>query len=134
MRELAEFEGYSERFAVTEADLVSRGLHARADRQFSAWVADDGGLQGYAVVYVVPFTFDLRPTVVLKELFVASNARQRGLGRQLLATVIDYAKSIGARLVRWQVLPSNGDAKRFYASLGGAFDAHWENWQLELPA
>jgi hypothetical protein len=34
--------------------------------------------------------------------------------------------------LRWQVLPTNEGARRFYAGFGGKIDADWDNWVLEL--
>ena len=133
MRSLAEFEGYADRFAVTEGDLIERGLSGKRDAQFVAWVLEaDGLVRGYAVVYVIPFTFDLRPTVVLKELFVESAARRLGCGHDLFAQVIRYAQSINARLLRWQVLPGNEAAKRFYVRYGGRAEIDWESWMRDV--
>ena len=127
------FEGYADRFAVTESDLIQRGLSPSSDAQFIAWVAEqDVTLLGYAVIYVIPFTFDLRPTVVLKELFVSQSVRESGYGKELFAAVIDYARGIDARLVRWQVLPSNEKAKGFYRRQGGEIDVGWESWVLDV--
>ena len=133
MRKLAEFEGYSDRFAVTETDLIKRGLVAKDRAEFTAWVVDDSGvLLGYAVVYSVPFTFDLRPTVVLKELFIEEGVRGRRYGDELFTAVLRYMQSINARLLRWQVLSSNESAKRFYRGHDGHCDTDWESWVLEL--
>ena len=64
MRQPGEFEGYADRFAVSESELIDRGL--REEDEFTAWMAEVGGaLQTYAIAYVVPFTVDLRPTVLL---------------------------------------------------------------------
>jgi GNAT superfamily N-acetyltransferase len=133
MRQLADFEGYADRFAVTESDLLERGLNNLTHPQFVAWVVERGGkLIGYAVTYVIPFTFDLRPTVVLKELFVCDSAREGGYGRELFASVINYAQSINARLLRWQVLPTNERAKGFYRRQGGELDTAWESWEMDV--
>ncbi|HET9396074.1 MAG TPA: hypothetical protein VFO36_08455, partial [Nitrospiraceae bacterium] len=72
MQQLATFEGYGDRFRVTEADLLQRGLCAAdlgRQPQFTAIVAQTTAeeLAGYAVVYEIPFTYDLAPTLVLKE-------------------------------------------------------------------
>jgi GNAT superfamily N-acetyltransferase len=132
MRKLAAFEGYLDRFVVNESDLIERGFLNRVP-EFTAWVAEmDARLQGYALVYSIPFTFDLRPTVVLKELFVDESARGHHCGRELFQAVTGYARSINARLLRWQVLPSNEAAKKFYRQLGGESDSSWESWVLEL--
>jgi len=133
MRRLAKFEGYLDRFTVTESDLIERGLAESGDAQFTAWVAEGNGLlQGYAVAYLIPFTFDLRPTVVLKELFVDEAVRGQGCGDRLFSAVVEHGRSVNAGLLRWQVLPGNDAAKRFYRSLGGCEDEAWESWELRL--
>ncbi|HEY6642245.1 GNAT family N-acetyltransferase [Povalibacter sp.] len=134
MHGLAEFEGYRDRFAVTEADLLERGFNRERDPQFHVFVAADANenLCGYALTYFIPFTFDLRPTLVLKEFFVAADQRGEGVGHKLFRAVLDHGRQAGVRLLRWQVLPSNEGAKRFYASFGGTIDADWDNWVLPI--
>jgi GNAT superfamily N-acetyltransferase len=132
MERLAEFEGYKADFRVTTQELLARGLAASQGQEFRALVADcaAGGLCGYAVVQEIPFTFDLRPTLVLKELFVAAADRSRGVGTALMEAVIAYARRRGCGRLRWLVLPGNDAAKRFYERFGGATDSAWENWVL----
>lgn len=133
MRGLAQFEGYDDRFAVTVDALLERGFSPQRPPEFLAWVAEvDGKLLGYAVIYVIPFTFDLRPTLVLKELFIDSAARGRNFGHGLMQAVIEHGRSVNARLIRWQVLPSNEPAKNFYRQQKACADADWENWFLDL--
>lgn len=132
MERLAEFEGYKADFRVTTKELLARGLAASQGQEFLAFVADcaAGGLSGHAVVQEIPFTFDLRPTLVLKELFVAAADRSRGVGTALMEAVIAYARRRGCGQLRWLVLPGNDAAKGFYERFGGAIDSAWENWVL----
>ncbi len=136
MRALALCEGYLAQFRVTEADLLERGLDARAGTttaQFCAFVAEHGaGLLGYALVYTIPFTFDLRPTLVLKELYVRADTRGAGCGRALMQAVLAYARASGCARLKWDVLPDNARAQGFYRSLGGAPDSGWENWLMPI--
>jgi GNAT superfamily N-acetyltransferase len=133
MRGLAQFEGYDDRFAVTVDALLERGFSPQRPPEFIAWVAElDGALVGYALIYVIPFTFDLRPTLVLKELFIDTAARGRKFGHGLMAAVIEHGRSLNARLIRWQVLPDNEPAKRFYRQFAAQLDGAWENWLLQL--
>jgi GNAT superfamily N-acetyltransferase len=135
MQGLARFEGYHERFAVTVEALLERGFSPDRPPEFTAWVAElDRALVGYAVIYVIPYTFDLRPTVVLKELFVEERARGRNFGDGLINAVLEHARTLNARLIRWQVLPDNAAAKNFYRRQGGAVDVDWENWYIDLDA
>jgi ribosomal protein S18 acetylase RimI-like enzyme/ketosteroid isomerase-like protein len=134
MRQLAVFEGYVGQFKVTEMDLLARGLAHKSTAQFTAIVAqsDLGELWGYAVVYAIPFTFDLAPTLVIKELLVAESARGAGVGNSLMEFVVAHARESHCRLVKWDVLPSNTAAKAFYTKWGGAQNAAWENWMLSV--
>lgn len=100
MHALAVFEGYDADFRVGEADLLARGLTpGGAPPQFTALVAegDRGALCGHAVLLVTPFTYDLRPTAVLKELCVDAAHRGRGVGEALLAAVQAEAGATGGR-------------------------------------
>lgn len=133
MLQLAEVEGYSEEFVVTRDDLLRLGLRHGDEQSFHCLVAEaDRDLVAYALTYVIPFTYDLRPTVVLKELFVRSEYRSRGIGNRLFSAVVAQARTSSARLLRWQVLPSNSAAKEFYLHRGGKPDRHWESWELDL--
>jgi GNAT superfamily N-acetyltransferase len=132
MRQLAAFERYIDRFRVMEQDVIAHGL-GDAPR-FGAFVAEHGSdIIGIAVHYQVPWTFDLRPVVTLKELFVAEEARGLGVGKALFRRVAAYASDIGATRVAWTVLPDNAAAKHFYTSAGGAPETAWEHWTLPLP-
>jgi GNAT superfamily N-acetyltransferase len=131
MRELAIFEGYIDAFAVTPEDILAHGFGAAPS--FGVLVATaDETIAGIAVHYRIPWTFDLRPVVVLKELFVAEAFRGRGVGGALFAQLRAYAAVIGASALRWTVLPGNDAARRFYAGQGGERDAAWEHWNLPI--
>jgi diamine N-acetyltransferase len=130
MAELADFEGYLEEFTVTPDELLRRGFPTSGAPQFEATVAErsDGSLAAYAVTYVVPYTYNLKPTLVLKELFVRPVDRSRGVGESLFATVRARAAREGCGFVKWAVLITNARAKRFYRRCGGSPDDKWEYW------
>lgn len=130
MRELARFEGYLDQFRVSENDLLERGLGDDSRQEFTAFVAESGNraLLGHAVVHTVPFTFDLRPTLVLKELYVDGGTRGVGIGQALMAAVMAEGKTQGCARLKWDVLPGNLRAQAFYRSLGGAPDTRWQGW------
>jgi GNAT superfamily N-acetyltransferase len=130
---LAEFEGYTDEFAVSEADLAAHGFGDAPS--FRAFVADDGGpeLLGMVVCYVIPWTFDLKSTLVLKELFEDAPACGRGVGQALFAKVVDEGVRIGASRTNWTVRPSNAPAMAFYRQAGGQPDARWQSWTRPLP-
>ncbi|QUL37626.1 N-acetyltransferase [Erythrobacter sp. JK5] len=133
MRSLAEFEGYLDAFEVDEVAILRAGFDT--DRPtFDAFVAVASATNrviGMAVTYVIPWTYDLRPTLVLKELFVLPEARGAGVGAKLMREVARHALAIEARRIGWTVIPSNSAAKSFYASLGARPETEWEPWILE---
>lgn len=133
MRALAAFEGYLPRFRVTARDLHVRAFGPGAQCGIVVAHEADGRLAGYAVWLVQAFTYDLRPNLTLKELFVDPAYRKRGVAADLLAAVRREAERIGAGHVAWLVLPANDAAKRLYRRFGGAPDPDWEHWRLALP-
>lgn len=133
MRELARFEGYLDDFRVTEEELLSRAFGPQPHCHILVVQGKvPGTLGGYAVWLVTPFTYDLRPTVTLKELYVAREQRGQGAARALLNRLHADARSIGAGRIQWLVLPSNEPAKHLYRTFGGDIDTYWEHWQLGL--
>jgi ribosomal protein S18 acetylase RimI-like enzyme/ketosteroid isomerase-like protein len=141
MKRLAAVGGYADRFKVNEHDLLERGLapasSLRATAQFTAIVAADrdaasSALNGYALVYEIPFTFDLRPTLVIKELYVDEHVRASGIGKALMRAVVEHAKTRSCGRLKWDVLPSNDRAKTFYRSVGGHRVLDWEAWRKDL--
>jgi GNAT superfamily N-acetyltransferase len=70
--------------------------------------------------------------LILKELFVSQDRRGQGVGTALMSAVLDYARARGCGRLRWDVLPGNEAAKRFYRRFGGGRDSAWENWVLAL--
>ena len=131
MRGLARFEEYIDDFAVTRESVLEHGFGD--DRLFTAFVAEgDDGLVGMAVVYTIPWTYTLRPKVVLKELYVVEAARGTGAGKALMAAVTAHAKSIDAAELIWTVMDGNRAAEGFYRSLGAVPDRKWNNWSLNL--
>ena len=131
MRGLARFEEYIDDFAVTRGSVLEHGFGD--ERLFTAFVAEQGeDLVGMAVVYTIPWTYTLRPKVVLKELFVEEAARNAGAGKALMAAVVSHARSIGAAELIWTVMDGNRAAEGFYRSLGASPDHKWHNWSLNL--
>lgn len=132
MRGLAVFEGYIDDFRVTEADLVAHGLGPSP--RFGVFVAVLAGkVVGIAVHYLIPWTYDLKPVVVLKELFVVEEARGLGAGEALFQRLVRYARDIGTSKIGWTVLDGNEKAMRFYRRQGAAADTVWRPWFVRVP-
>ncbi len=133
MRGLAAFEGYLDDFRVSETDLIEQGLSSQP--AFTAWVCQEAGsdeLSGMAVTYTIPWTYDLLPTLVMKELFVKPAFRGTGVGVMLIQQVIRQAKEMGAPRIRWTVLHDNAAAAAFYQNMGAEHDQQWHNWGIDF--
>ena len=137
MRRLAEFEGYDSAFAVTEETVLLQGF-TREPPDFYAFVADTPdattGLLGMLVYYLIPFTFRARPTLFIKELYVAESARGLGVGEALMRAVARAAVAHDCAAIKWQVADWNTSARRFYERLGARPDPVWVDYALSESA
>ncbi len=133
MRELAAFEGYLADFAVDAQALRERAFGPGA--QCQVFVADSAGvLCGYAVALLIPFTYDLRPTCLLKELYLQPGHRSQGLGQRLLSSVACWARAQDAGRMKWDVLAGNDRAQSFYQRLGGRPVSKWLAYEMDQSA
>lgn len=131
MEQLAIFEGYIDDFKVTEQYLEKHGLGDRP--QFYVLVAEHNGkLVGYACYYLIPFTYHLKPKMILKELFIKDIARGLGLGGKLFEALKSEASKHKCALIEWTVLPENEPAQKFYTNHGGRHDSKWQIWSTSL--
>ena len=137
MRRLAEFEGYDAEFAVTEKTLLAQGF-TREPPDFYALVAKDSekapGLLGMLVYYIIPFTFRARPTLFIKELYVAESGRGLGIGEALMRAAAKAAVALDCAAIKWQVAEWNTSARQFYERLGGRPDHVWVDYALSETA
>lgn len=133
MTELARFENYIHRFAVTEEVVLESGF-VKDPPDFVALVAESdetGDLIGMAVTYRIPYTSYARPMLVLKELYVVEQARSAGVGAALMREVARLAIEQNCVAVRWQVAPWNDPGIRFYERLGAVEDTDWLDYYFD---
>jgi len=129
MRALAEFEHYIDDFDMDAQTLESWGLGR--DPGFFIFVAvENSTLLAYAAAYTIPYTYDRKLTVVLKEMYANPEARGTGAAHAVMQAVIDHARSTGAARLHWLVLPDNQRAKSFYEKFGGQPDKSFEPWHI----
>jgi GNAT superfamily N-acetyltransferase len=137
MRRLAEFEHYDANFAVTAETLLAQGFE-RDPPDFHALVAEDpdaaGGLLGMLVYFYIPFTFRARPTLYIKELYVAESGRGQGIGEALMRAAAGEALAHGCATIKWQVAEWNTHARAFYERLGATADHVWVDYALSEAA
>jgi GNAT superfamily N-acetyltransferase len=134
MKGLAHFERYIDVFAVTEDHLLEQGFR-RTPPDFHCFVAEEAGeLVGMVVYYFIPFTAIARPTLFIKELFVAPAGRGKGTGRLLMKAVAEVAVRKGCGAIKWQVAPWNKDGIRFYEQLGAKANPDWVDFGMSQEA
>jgi len=130
MRELADFEKYSNDFAITEEVLREQGFR-RSPPDFHCLIAEERStLVGFLVYYLVPFTYRAKPNLIVKELYIADRHRSRGIGRQLMKAVAREAQEAGCGVVKWWVARWNKRGMEFYKRLGATTDNEWHEFQL----
>jgi GNAT superfamily N-acetyltransferase len=87
--------------------------------KFEAWLAElDGEAVGYALV--VPAAYETgyaKAGVYLQDLFVAAEARRRGVGRALVAAVAADTRRRGLEFVWWASRAWNTGAHAFFRTL-----------------
>jgi GNAT superfamily N-acetyltransferase len=99
-------------------EAVRRDGFAEAPK-FEAWVAEVNGQPvGYALV--VPAAYETsyaKAGVYVQDVFVAPEARQRGVGRALMAAVAADARRRGLEFVWWVSRAWNTEAHAFFRTL-----------------
>jgi GNAT superfamily N-acetyltransferase len=133
MRSLAEFESYISEFRVDEKSLLIRAFGSHPECHIFVAECTDA-IVGYAVGLIVPFTYDLKSTVVLKELFVDPGYRGKGAGSALFRHVAAWALSQGSGRLKWDVLTGNHNAEAFYMKQGGRPDNKWTPYVMDEEA
>lgn len=83
---------------------------ARDDRFYM--VADHGGVQAYAGLWIVP------PDADVQTIAVAPDMSGRGLGSQLLDHLLGHARDSGCRRVQLEVKADNAGAIHLYRRAG----------------
>jgi len=133
MRQLAVFECYIEDFNVSIDDLIKHGFSKQHPSTYKAIVAEvEGELLGYLVYYLIPFTYDLKPTLFIKELYVSEQSRGLGVGKGLMRFTINEAENKKCGRMKWDVLSDNINAQKFYQSFGALYDDRWQGYVLKL--
>jgi len=124
MRSLAEFERYINEFAVDEESLLSRAFGKHPECSIFVSESRDG-IIGYAVIIAIPFTYDLKTTMIIKEFFVVTEHRGGGVGSNLFRHIAAWALAKGAGRLKWDVMAGNINAEKFYQKHGAGPDNKW---------
>lgn len=121
--------------SVTAARVMRHLDMCLSDDSHSLHVAADaaGGILAYAAIHWLPYLILGGPEGYLSELFVAPEARDRGLGTALLDTIVEEAKARGcARLMLEAVRTRESYARGFYTKRGWIEREDMANLVFEL--
>ena len=133
IRALAEYERLTHEVHATEADVARwiLGPGRRAEALVAEW---DGSPVGFAVWFYSFSTFLARPSLYVEDVFVAPEARGRGVGRAVFAHLARRALAEGCGRMEWSVLDWNAPSIAFYRTLGARPREGWTLQQLTGPA
>src|SRR4029077_5547709 len=92
---------------------------------------ESGAILGYTCLYWHFSSLRAVETVLMNDLFVAPEARGRGVGRALIAATAQVARERGAAWVEWSTAPDNHTAQRLYDSLTDE-KSTWLSYELEV--
>jgi GNAT superfamily N-acetyltransferase len=108
-----EFAPIDVRIAEIKANLfdASSGIHVLLAR-------DTGQIAGLASYSFLWPAVGISRSIYLKELYVSSSHRRRGLGRKLMEALTAIAVDRGCSRLEWTTDRDNADARAFYAELG----------------
>ncbi len=126
--ELALFEKAPEEVTVTLAEFEDAGFGKQPI--WKAFVAEvDGFIVGFALYYIRYSTWK-GCRMYLEDLIITEAYRSRGIGMQLIKTLVKEALEKGFSGMLWQVLDWNEPAIGFYKKLNASFDGSWINVSL----
>jgi GNAT superfamily N-acetyltransferase len=133
IRELADYERALDSAQATEADLQAT-LFGDAPAAYCHVADVDGEVVGFALWFLNFSTWVGTHGIYLEDLYVRPSARGTGLGRALLARLVEIARERGYGRVEWSVLNWNVDAQGFYRSIGAVPMDGWTVWRLDGDA
>ena len=131
IQELATYERAPDAVTNTLADMERDGFGPNPIFSFFVLENEVGAIVGLALFYTAYSTWKGR-MLYLEDLVVTEAARRGGHGQQLFEAVVQEARAVGAKRLKWQVLEWNELAINFYKKLGATLDPEWLNGHLAL--
>ena len=108
-----------------------RFLAPSEDGELLAARDESGRILGYACLYWHFSSLAAVETVLMNDLFVAPEARGRGVGRALIEASRDVARRRGAAWLEWATAPDNHTAQRLYDSMTSE-KSTWLEYELDV--
>ena len=131
--ELAQFEELMELVKSTPESISD--LLFGENKVADALIAEyNGKTAGLALFYKTISTFAGKKGIYLEDLYVKSEFRGFGVGKNLLRELARIAKATDCCRLDWAVLDWNTKAKSFYEGIGAKRIAEWELYRMEEKA
>lgn len=96
------------------------------------FAVDNGKPLGFTQLYPVFSSTHCRPLWILNDLYVAPEARRRGVARMLMDQARDHAVETGACGIQLETAHTNSNAQRLYESLGYQMDKEYRVYALRI--
>lgn len=93
---------------------------------------EQGKPLGFTQLYPVFSSTHCRPLWILNDLYVAPEARRKGVARMLMDQARDYAVETGACGIQLETAHTNTNAQRLYESLGYEMDRDYRVYALRI--
>lgn len=134
----ALFDGYRAFYGQSsDPERTHRFLSHRlglADSHLLVHAGAAGELEGFVQLYPLFSTVRLAPEWILKDLFVAPEARERGVGRALMIAAQELAREHGVSQLRLTTQVHNQVAQALYESLDWQRDTAFYRYNLMLAS
>jgi GNAT superfamily N-acetyltransferase len=133
IEELADFEA----LARPDADAKSRlKLDICGDQpRIKAYLIESNDTYcGYVITFHSYSSFLAKPTLYLEDIYIQPNYRGKGIGKNIMNMLADYALQQGCGRMEWVVLDWNTSAQEFYHGLGAVHMKEWFPFRLTEDA
>lgn len=131
IKDLAEYEKAAHEVSTTAEELARDFAAGRFE--FLVAELSGNGIIGISLYYPRYSTWK-GYCYYLEDLYVKSEFRGHGYGKQLLVATAERAREAGAKRLDWQVLDWNDSAVKFYEKLGAHIEKEWWNCKWWLKA
>jgi ribosomal protein S18 acetylase RimI-like enzyme len=95
-------------------------------------VKDTEKYVGFTQLYPTFSSISMKRAWILNDLYVAAEARKRGVGETLLQKAKDYAIATGANSISLSTAPDNFSAQSLYEKNGYERDSQFYHYELSL--
>ena len=128
IKEIAEYEKLSHAVDATEESLKKYVFEKR--RAEVLIVEKDENPIGYVVYFYNFSTFTGTSGLYLEDVFIRSEYRGMGLGKEIFKILGKLAREEGCKRMEWVCLNWNEPSKKFYKGLGAISMDEWTTFRL----